>query len=92
MGGPLDQRLLFSWAVAAWLHSEAVSKLSASTLLARTRNGEVMQNPFLPIVNRQAEIMRKAATEMGFTPSSRPRIQIPGDDDAKADPFARFVS
>lgn len=87
----LDQRLLFTWAVAAWLHSDAIAKLSASTLLARTKSGELIQNPYLPIVNRQAEIMRKCASEMGFTPTSRSRIQVePEAEDV--DPFARFAS
>jgi phage terminase small subunit len=34
-----------------------------------------MQNPFLAIMNRQAEIMLRAASELGFTPACRPRIQ-----------------
>lgn len=36
--------------------------------------GSIMQSPLVGIMNRQAEIMMKAATEMGFTPSSRSRV------------------
>ena len=81
----LDLGVVKVYVVAAWLHADAVRKVAASTLLARTPNGSLQQNPFLPIVNRQALIMLKAAAEMGFTPSSRSRVQMPevgaGDDD-----------
>lgn len=87
----LDQRMLFAWSVAAWLHSEAIAQLSATTLLARAgKDGAIQQNPLLPIVNRQADIMRRMAVEMGFTPTSRSRISIEGAE-GEADPFARFA-
>ena len=33
-----------------------------------------MQNPYLPIINRQAEIMIRAAGDLGFTPVGRARM------------------
>ncbi|WP_301101473.1 P27 family phage terminase small subunit [Propionivibrio sp.] len=36
-----------------------------------------MQSPYLAIANKQAQIMTKAATEMGFTLVSRSRIALP---------------
>ena len=36
------------------------------------------QSPYLPIINRQAVIMIKAASEMGFSPVSRPRVYAAG--------------
>jgi phage terminase small subunit len=33
-----------------------------------------IQNPYLPIVNRQMLLMLRAASELGFTPCSRARI------------------
>jgi hypothetical protein len=42
-------------------------------LLARALT-EPTQSPYLPVINRQALIMLKAASERGFTPVSRPRI------------------
>jgi 2-succinyl-5-enolpyruvyl-6-hydroxy-3-cyclohexene-1-carboxylate synthase len=38
-----------------------------------------MQSPYLAIANKQAQIMTKAAIEMGFTPASRSRISIPNE-------------
>jgi len=48
-----------------------------------------MQSPYLAIANKQAQIMTKAATEMGFTPASRSRVSLPMEtaDDA-FDPWA----
>ena len=87
----IDQRTLFAWAIAAWLHSDAIAQLTATTLLARVgKNGAVQQNPLLPVVNKQAELMRRLAVEMGFTPTSRSRISIDSGE-GEADPFARFA-
>ena len=36
----------------------------------KTKDGNAIQNPFLPMVNRQALIMMRAGAEMGFSPSS----------------------
>ena len=38
-----------------------------------------MQSPYLGIAILQAQIMTKAAIEMGFTPASRSRISIPNE-------------
>ncbi|MCF8533032.1 MAG: P27 family phage terminase small subunit [Reyranella sp.] len=70
----LDMRVLVVWTVAAWLHSIAVAKVARVAILIQSRDGNIYQNPALAIVNRQAQIMIKAAAEMGFTPSSRSRI------------------
>lgn len=39
--------------------------------------GYKMQNPAIGILNKQAVIMKGAAAEMGFTPSSRTKIGLP---------------
>jgi Phage terminase, small subunit len=33
-------------------------------------------SPYLPVVNKQAQIMLKAAEQLGFTPTARSRVQI----------------
>ncbi len=72
----LDRGALTAWVVAEDMHRQAVigqNKLSG--LLVRTPQTQVLiQSPFLPIINRQALIMLKAASELGFTPVSRPRV------------------
>jgi hypothetical protein len=39
-------------------------------------NGHPVQSLYLSIVNRQVEIMTRIASEFGFTPASRSRLQV----------------
>jgi phage terminase small subunit len=48
-------------------------------LKANAKNGfggYPLQSPYISIVNRQAEIMMRLASELGFTPASRSRITV----------------
>jgi P27 family predicted phage terminase small subunit len=75
----IDTPVLEAWVVAHCLHRRATEQMTRSTLLVRSPNVEFpMQNPLIPIINRQALIMTKVASELGFTPVSRPRIQVTG--------------
>ena len=47
-----------------------------------------IQSPYISIINKQASLMIKAASEMGFTPASRSRVEIDGGDED--DPADRF--
>lgn len=85
----LDTAVLAIWVVAEDLHRQAVLAVGQFGLITRSpTKGEPMQNPCLAIVNKQALIMLKAAAEMGFTPSSRTRIQVAPQ--AKANKFEKF--
>ena len=56
-------------------------------LLSKTKKlGTEFVSPLVSIINREALIMLRLATEMGFTPSSRCRIECPTgpSDDAGA--------
>jgi P27 family predicted phage terminase small subunit len=79
----LDESVLVAWVVASDLHREASQKVARSGMVMRSpMKGEPIQNPYLPIINKQAQIMMKAAAEMGFTPSSRSRVSVdPGGGD-----------
>ena len=88
----LDRDVLVVWCVACELQRRAIeaqAKIDAAggvPLLSRTPEGHYVQSPYLPIINRQGQLMLKAAAELGFTPSSRSRIEIDpaqdGDDSA----------
>lgn len=86
---PLDRSALVAWVVAEDLHRQACIMQQHVGLLTRVgrpppRDADgnplepderpLQQSPFLPIVNKQANIMLKAAAELGFTPSSRSRV------------------
>lgn len=73
----LDESIFVAWVVAKDLHQEAIQKISRFGMMTKTPNtGEPIQNPYLAVVNKQAQIMIKAAAEMGFTPSSRSRVVL----------------
>jgi hypothetical protein len=44
--------------------------------VVKTKDGNAIQNPFLPVVNRQALIKLRAGGEMGFSPAAR--VDWPG--------------
>lgn len=81
----LDMSVLEVWACAADLYRKAQAGISKTGLLVKAPNtGVPMQSPYLAIANKLAQIMTKAATEMGFTPASRSRVTLPmeaADDD-----------
>ena len=75
----LDRGALAVWVVAEDLHRQAAVAQGKNQLLVKTPNAEIpIQSPYLPIINRQALIMLKAASELGFSPVSRPRIFAAG--------------
>ena len=70
-----DRTVLAGFIVAADLHRQAALAVQKSQLLVKSPNlGVPIQNPYLPILNRQMLLMMRAASELGFTPCSRARI------------------
>lgn len=75
----LDRSALTAFVVAEDMHRQASVAVGKFGLITKSPSkGEPMQNPYLPIINRQAQIMLKAAAELGFTPSSRSRVEVSG--------------
>ena len=61
----------------------AQSKIDAGKelpFLTKTPNGMAIQSPYLGIISKQSAIIIKAASELGFTPSSRSRITLDKTD------------
>jgi P27 family predicted phage terminase small subunit len=63
-------------ACAADLYRNTQAGISKTGLLAPNTRVP-MQSPYLANANKQAQIMTKAAVEMGFTPASRSRVSLP---------------
>lgn len=76
----IDAGVLECWVVAHCYHRQAVklqAQMGTRGLVVRTPNTrQLVQSPFLPIINRQALIMSKLAAELGFSPTSRPRVGL----------------
>ncbi len=88
----VDASVFAVWVVAFDLYQEASEKLARTGMLIKAPNtGVPMQSPYLAIVNRQAQIMLKAAAEMGFTPASRSRVVVKRDASAADDPWGAIA-
>jgi P27 family predicted phage terminase small subunit len=71
----IDKAILAGFIVAQDTHRRAAAAMSSMQLLVKSPKLELpMQNPYLPIVNRQFVLMVRAASELGFTPCARARI------------------
>jgi P27 family predicted phage terminase small subunit len=81
----LDRSVLVVWIEAEDRHRTAMmtqALLDAGTkmpLMTKGKDGHPVPSPYLRIMNHAALIMMRCCAELGFSPASRPRIQlIPG--------------
>lgn len=84
----IDASIFRSWVGACDAYHRASLKAAEMDLVVKDSNGRTMQNPYLSIQNKQAILLRQCASELGFSPTSRPRIKSDaplGDIDS---PFA----
>ena len=58
-----DREVLVVWVVACVEHAKAAQEVRKLGQVVKTKDRNAIQNPFLPIVNRQALIMRRARRE-----------------------------
>ncbi|MEC9367514.1 MAG: phage terminase small subunit P27 family [Pseudomonadota bacterium] len=79
----LDRTALATYCNAYALWSEAIEQIGKFGSVIKSPKGYPIQNPYLAIANRQAEIMMRIAAEFGFTPAARSRISAPDLDPAQ---------
>jgi phage terminase small subunit len=71
----IDRSILVTWVVAEDTHRLATIGLAKTGLLIKSPTvGLPIQSPYLPIINRQAGVIKDAINELGFSPAARPRI------------------
>jgi P27 family predicted phage terminase small subunit len=71
----IDKAVLAGFIIAQDTHRQASVAMQRTQLLVKSpTQGIPQQNPYLPIVNRQYMLMLRGASELGFTPCSRARI------------------
>lgn len=73
----LDRAALAAFCGAYALWAEATLAIQKHGTLVKSPTGYPLQSPYISIVNRQAEIMMRLASEFGFTPASRSKISVP---------------
>jgi P27 family predicted phage terminase small subunit len=66
-----DRAIFSVWPVACVEYARAAQEVRNLGQVVKTKEGNVIQNPYLSIMNRQAAIMLKAGGELGFTPAAR---------------------
>ena len=69
----IDASVLNTWVVAHCLHVRASRDLQNRSLFIR-QGPQIIPNPLLSIINKQALVILRAADMLGFTPTARPRI------------------
>jgi len=71
---PLDAPMLARLCMSLSMADKASEEITKTGLLVKARNGIPMQNPYLPILNKQVEIARKLAAELALPPAMRNRV------------------
>lgn len=73
----IDESIVTVWVTACDTFRQACTKLARTGILTKVPNSPIpIQSPYLPIMTKQGQIMMKAASEMGFTPTTRSRISV----------------
>ena len=86
----LDRSILTVWVIAEDLHRQAALQVATYGMLLRAQSGELYPAPYIGILNKQAVIMVKAASELGFTPAARPRVQL-APEEQSPDNFDKLI-
>ena|SRR6185312_14584182 len=86
-----DESIFTVWVVAYDTYQRAAQTVARSGLMTRAAatSDNIVQNPLLAIQNRQAELVLRACSQMGFDPTSRTRIHVPETSD-EPDPWSRL--
>ena len=72
----LDRAALALYCVAYGRWATAEKDLAVLGLVVKTKDGNLIQNPYLWIANRAAKQMHEMLAEFGMTPSSRTRLSV----------------
>jgi P27 family predicted phage terminase small subunit len=66
-----DRAIFTVWVVACVEYARAVQEVRALGQVVKTKDGNAIQNPYLSIMNKQALLMSRFGSEMGFSPAAR---------------------
>jgi P27 family predicted phage terminase small subunit len=86
----LDSTTLVSYCVAAAAFEETTQFIQKTGRVVKGSTGTAVLNPGVRAQALANAAMMKAASEMGFTPSSRARVSV-GEESAEDDPWARMA-
>lgn len=72
-----DRAAFELWCVAMVEYRRAAKALRREGQVVMTVKGGRIQSPFLGIMSRQAAIILRCSSELGFTPAARTRLAVP---------------
>lgn len=73
----IDASVFLAWVVACDAHRISCEKIAQyGALIKSPTTGNPITSPYVKMRDKQAELMMRAASEMGFTPSSRSRVRV----------------
>ena len=84
----VDKAALAGYCQAYGRWAVAETALREAGPVVQTKDGNVIQNPYLAVANKAMALMLKFLAEFGMTPSSRVRLAAPG---AKKDALEDFL-
>lgn len=85
----VDVPALEAYCQAYGLWKTATAYVNRLGEMTQTPNGNIIQNPYLAVVNKQAMLMAKLGSEFGLTPSSRTGIDT--GKGGEGDDFEQFL-
>jgi P27 family predicted phage terminase small subunit len=89
-----DAKAMAAWTCAAVAHTRAAKRFNVegetSQVVLLSKDGNHYVSPYLGVMNRQAELLIRFGTELGFSPASRTKISVEGFGAAKTDPVDEF--
>jgi P27 family predicted phage terminase small subunit len=86
----MDFSTLQIWVTALVTYEEAMEKVFELGQVTQAPSGFLMSSPYLTNANKQAQLLLRAASDLGFTPASRSRINVE-DDPGETNDFAMFA-
>lgn len=86
----VDVNALKNYVRAQARADDACEQIAKTSLIIKTSNGNIVQNPLIGVANRAMEISNRLAVEFGMTPSSRSRIKVNMPEEKPANPFDEF--
>jgi P27 family predicted phage terminase small subunit len=82
----LDIGLLEAWCVAYSIHRAATAELTRQgtiTVIGVKNPDRRIAAPQIGIINRTATLLSRLASELGFSPTARSRVQVPSPPSLK---------
>jgi P27 family predicted phage terminase small subunit len=87
-----NESILATWVSASLAHDEARIMLQKAPSVYKDGKGVYKVNPFERVARDNALLMIRCAAELGFTPSSRGRINVAKKPQKPDNPFAKLIA